>query len=269
MFRSRAALSVLLVATAPLVIAGCSGKPENSPAIRKKFAEYDKALENNTRLSNEVARLSAEIARISQENSELRALAPDIDGSSVVAKISTLESRLARVESQSADRAVAAAATTTTSTRPASTTTAASTTTRPSGTLDSAPLATEALSPRPVVAAQQASAARQSSTPPSNSFRAMTNPSAAQQPSAAPAPRTAPAQRPAAPAASAPARPAAQASAPSTQRGGYHTITAGETLEGVAAKYGTTVQAIQTANRLPAGARIAQGQRLFIPPAKQ
>ncbi len=44
-----------------------------------------------------------------------------------------------------------------------------------------------------------------------------------------------------------------------------HTVRAGETLSGIAARYGTTVAALATANRLPDPDRIHAGSRLRVP----
>ena len=64
-----------------------------------------------------------------------------------------------------------------------------------------------------------------------------------------------PASVSAAPAADAPARPA---------QGSYYTVQPGDTLSQIAKWYGTTVNAIMAANRLPS-TRIYVGQVLFIP----
>jgi membrane-bound lytic murein transglycosylase D len=80
----------------------------------------------------------------------------------------------------------------------------------------------------------------------------------ARAPAAAPAPARAPAQAPA-------ARPAL-ATAGSAGAGGSttHTVRAGETLSGIAQRYGVTVREIQQANSL-SGSTIVTGSRLRIP----
>ncbi len=133
-------LSILMTVGSVIALTGCSGKPENSPVIRKKFAEYDKVAEANTALSADVTRLNEEVARLTQENSELRALLPSVDGQSVVTKLSTLEARLAKVEGVAGDR-VLAAATTTTKAPEAGAAAATTTTDSASPLLDAAPLA--------------------------------------------------------------------------------------------------------------------------------
>jgi LysM repeat protein len=64
---------------------------------------------------------------------------------------------------------------------------------------------------------------------------------------------------PGTPAASAPAAPAAPA------RAGTHTVVAGDTVSAIAARYGTTVSAVVSANGLNSRAVIRVGQRLAIP----
>lgn len=63
-------------------------------------------------------------------------------------------------------------------------------------------------------------------------------------------------------------RPAASTTpaGPSTAAGS-HVVRSGETLTGIARHYGTTIQAIVAANRLPNANRIDSGQRLAIPGA--
>ncbi len=68
--------------------------------------------------------------------------------------------------------------------------------------------------------------------------------------------------------AAAPSAPAPAAPAPSApQAGGSHTVASGETVSGLAARYGTSVSAIVSANRLNSRALIFVGQRLTIPGA--
>ncbi|MEO8376499.1 MAG: hypothetical protein ABI579_02425, partial [Candidatus Sumerlaeota bacterium] len=75
--RSLVAAVLMLGAASTMFMTGCSGKPENSPAIRKKFAEYDKTQKTVDEMSATVASLSEEVKRLSNENSELRMALPD------------------------------------------------------------------------------------------------------------------------------------------------------------------------------------------------
>jgi LysM repeat protein len=243
----------MITGGAVVALTGCSGKPENSPVIRKKFAEYDKVAEANTTLTADVTRLNEEVTRLSQENSELRALVPSIDGESVITKLSTLEARLSKVEGVSGDRALArATSTTSSSAAPASTTTPAA------PTLDTAPLAV-APAPAATEGASVVAVQQQSTSSRPAGFKELTNPVAKKSTQVTKVSSTP--EKKKVETKSAPAAPAAR-------RGAYHTFAAGETIDQVAAKYGTTAAAILQANRLPAGARIGTGQRLYVPGGK-
>ncbi|MEE6295490.1 lytic transglycosylase [Georgenia wangjunii] len=66
---------------------------------------------------------------------------------------------------------------------------------------------------------------------------------------------------------STPAAPAPAAPAPSAPTTGTHTVARGETVSGLAKRYGTSVSAIVSANSLNSRALIMVGQRLTIPGA--
>lgn len=252
MKRARSLAYAVLAGTTTLVmIAGCSGKPENSPAIRKKFAEMDEVKQSVGSLNAEIVALSSEIQRLNEENSELRSLLPGIDGTPALEKISTLEARLAKVESLAADRVVASVTESSPAPRQQAAAAPAPAAAAPATTdLTTAPIAGASTSAaRPPVAAQQEVRAPQPAQPRANSFKQLTQPS----------------QQAAAPSASAPAAPRAAAPKPAPSRGTYHTIEAGETIDAIAAKHNTTADKLLQANHLPKGVRLAKGQRLFIP----
>lgn len=246
--------TVALGAGSLALLAGCSGKPENSPVIRKKFAEMEVMKETVDQMTTDVKILNDEIARLREENSELRAFLPNVDGTSAIEKISRLENRLREMEqgagASSGSQAPRA------SERPS-----------PSQRADTASeVALEERSiagaNREVVAAQQQSSAprpaqsRQES--PSQSFRDMTNRSSTQ--SSSPAQSTV-----RTPSSSTPAPAASSSAAPSRARGSYHTIAAGETLESVARQHNVTPERLRAAIGLPQGAVLRPGQRIFIP----
>ncbi len=248
--RSFLAASLLSAGSLGLLV-GCTGKPENSPVIRKKFAEVDAMKESFEAIQVDIQNINQLIEQLSRENSELRAFMPDVDGMPALEKLDTIEARLVKLEEIASDSVMAQAA----SPRP-----------RPSSAppqeVASAPApqgsssSSSAESPR--LATSQA-AAQQQATPPvvaeqrrpaaNNSFREMTNRTAAERPAPAAAGSSSP-------------RPAA---APSAPRGRYHTIVAGENLQAIATQHGVSVDAILNANSLPRGARLARGQRLYIP----
>jgi outer membrane murein-binding lipoprotein Lpp len=248
------ALSVVCAGALGL-LAGCSGKPENSPAIRKKFAEIDSMNGNVEQLLADVKSLNDEVRRLKQENSELRAFLPGVDGQGAIDKISTLENRLRQIENA---RTAAPAPATGSAPRTAPATPAS--TAGGQIALEDAPLAA-APAPR-VVANQQAAPAPAAP----RGFKELTNRPAA----AAPAPRpAAPAAAPTggAPAAAAPAAAATKPAAPkpAASRGSYHVIAPGDTIATIAAKHGISAERLQQAVGLPPGARLTPGQRIFVP----
>lgn len=225
-------LSMLLGTSSVMILAGCSGKPENSPVIRKKFAEVDKMQENLDSLIAEAALLNEQVRQLTEENKELRAFMPDVDGMPVLEKVSTLESRLNKLEGLAADRMVSQA---TSSTRSSSSSKGAAEAPK----LEDSPLAGQA--EKTVAAQQQTKPAEQAASSPSDSFKKMTN-----QPTRSAAP--------------------AQKAKPAAKRGAYHVIESGDSLESIAKKHGTSIDSIVKANRLPsAKIRLARGQRLYIP----
>ena len=68
-------------------------------------------------------------------------------------------------------------------------------------------------------------------------------------------------QKPA-PAAASPAPPASKAPASPDKR--YHTVQKGETLSGIGAKYGVTVEELRKLNNLPASKSVRTGQKLLV-----
>jgi len=262
--RSRALYAPML-GIAAFGLVACSGKPENSPVIRKKFAEVDAMKED---LSSAVADLRAatgEITLLREQVSELRAFAPDGEGSTaVISRIDAIENRLAALtSSQSQARTVAQSSE------------GSSSSSAPSGSgSGSSGSASSSFGGLATPATGSSSAATSTSA---DSFRRLTNPTTgttsgssstpARSETAAAAPRT-----------TTPAQTGTGASVPSTQgqanrsqanRGRYHTIETGDTLEKLARDNNISVEALREANRLPAGARPLRGQRLFIPPARQ
>ncbi len=235
--RVRRIVPTLLVAAGlSITLSGCSGKPENSPAIRKKFAEFDKQYEKVEELNSVVQLMGEEIRRLSEENSELRALLPEGEAVSALQKIETLESRLTKLEGVNADRVVAQL----TNNKPKSQESASA-----SNPDDKKQTTTQASAPKEekkstaTVAAQQ-QVTQQKTQSQASSFKQMTNKTS-----------SSPAQK--------------SSAKKSASRGTYHVIKSGETMATIAQQYNMSASDLQKANRLPSGARLARGQRLFIP----
>ena len=254
-------VTLMLGSTSALILAGCSGKPENSPVIRKKFAEMEKMQENVETLVAETQILKEEVRTLNEQNKELRAFLPDVDGAPALEKISALESRLNKLEGMAADRLVADASTSGSSTGSSSSSSASNnstTTASAGGSSNSSSMETDQLAgsssssdSQDVVAAQQQSS--QATAPEkktaqsgsSQSFKEKTNKSASSSSSSSNSQQA--------------------SSSSSSKRGSYYAIESGDTIESIAQKHGTNAEAIRKANRIPNGARIARGQKLYIP----
>ncbi len=82
-------------------LAACSAKPENSPVIRKKFAEVDEIKDQLDESSKLLRNVAGEITLLRDEVSNLRALTPGEDGAiEVVSRLDKLEQRLDRMNSK-------------------------------------------------------------------------------------------------------------------------------------------------------------------------
>lgn len=239
-------LSLVVASASVLALSGCSSKPENSPAIRTRFAQIDSLQDTLDQQSKEIAFLNEQVRRLGEENSELRSIVPGLDGSSI-GELSTMEERLSKLETITADGVLTSAmASTSRATPSVTTTTAVPASPRKSlnktVALDEASLATTK-----VAAVQQKTtvkpAVTKSTKPGPKSFKEMTS----QKSTSKPAPKvnksvTAPAKR-----------------------GSYHVIQAGESVGSIAKQHKISVDALLKANRLPKGIRLGRGQRLFVP----
>lgn len=235
--RTRQLLVALVLATgSAALLAGCSGKPENSPAIRKKFAEIDKMAESVDKISTDVAMISEDVKRLSQENSEIRAFVPSIDATKTAAK---------------QDLKVDALAAAPTAGDPSGAT--------PENSLEDAPLAgsaknpdagkpAEAVAPAPEKAKETKKSTTTAKEPKAvaSDFKSKTTPGAAH----APVTTT-----------------AAKAKTVSSP-GGYHQIVSGETADTIAAKYNISTADLLKANQVPPGATLRVGQQVFVPGKK-
>ncbi|MBX3728297.1 MAG: LysM peptidoglycan-binding domain-containing protein [Candidatus Sumerlaeia bacterium] len=224
--RALPVLTALLVTAATVTFTGCSSKPENSPVIRKKFAEVDGLKDEIAETNRLIRSLTGEVTIMKDEMSNLRALAPDgAGGSELAARLGALEKRLAEMESNG--------------TTVASVQAAANRSAAPKEV--AATFNGLAVPERPAATATTGSVA--ASKPVASQPRATTS---ATTRAAAPAPKPAVSQ-------------------PSAPRGRYHTIQDGDTLEKIAASNNVSVAELRQANRLPEGARPLKGQRLFVP----
>ncbi|MDX2175255.1 MAG: LysM domain-containing protein [Candidatus Sumerlaeia bacterium] len=209
-----------------VLLAGCNAKPENSPVIRKKFAEMDQMKSDVDQMQVSLTSISADIRVMTDQLSEMRALNPDSPGSSeIINRLNTLEERLKSSE-DNAQKLVAAA-----SVQKASA---------------PAPAPAANTSPAPAKAAEPAPAAK----PRAEVAKASTQPKAAPKP------------QPKSGAALSPKQASGKSTASATS---YHKVASGDTLAAISRRYNVSVADIMKANRLPEGAKLLQGQTLYIP----
>ena len=240
-------LSLVVASASVLALSGCSSKPENSPAIRTRFAQIDSLQDTLDQQSKEIAFLNEQVRRLGEENSELRSIVPGLDGSSI-GNLSSMEERLSKLETITADGALTSVMASANRVAPSTTTTAAAPATSTNNSskktvaLDQASLATTT-----VAAAQQQTTPKpvtnKSTSPAPKTFKEMTKKESVSKP----APK------------------ATKTAAAPTNRGSYHVIQAGESVDSIAKQYKISADDLLKANRLPKGIRLGRGQRLFVP----
>lgn len=265
--RLRTPLFALSIA-ALTVFAGCSGQPENSPAIRKKFAEYDQNAKAIERMSKDLASMTEQVSRLSEENSELRALAPDANGLTALDKLDTYDSRIAKLEDLAGQGIIqssikggstkdstkkskdAPAVMTADAGSPANDLSVAELSTGPVGELAGLDSAAHG----PVAAEPAAAVTKKAST------KQLITPPAVKESSTKSSKKS---SKPAAKSSTSSSR--STASTPAKSSGKYYVIAAGETVDSIAKKNDLSVDKLLKANGLPKGIRLAKGQKLFVP----
>lgn len=238
--RFRSSLSLLtVIGGAALMLSACSTRPENSPVVRKKFAEIEKNTQTVEEMSADITLLNDRIASLVQENEELRAFLPDIDGESAIDRIAKLEARIRQLETLTSDDVFTAAADQRRSSGSSSSSqeTAQASSTDADDDIVNKPLANAPKEQSAAEVAMQQEATQQRPARNVSSFREKTNPKPAAKP----------------------------AESKPVRRGSWHTISSGESISEIAKKYDLTSAEIRKANNIPNGAKVPVGQRLFIP----
>lgn len=230
LLRSRRVWGLGLLSLIPslLICSGCSGRPENSPVVRKKFQELAEVQTQMGDVAIQVKQMAAEMAAVRTDMVAVKALN---GGGEAVAKIDQIDSRISSIEQEI------------TKMREALTADAKSRQVASSGTRPN--VAEPTSESRPTGATSGASA----SAPSRVESRA----------SVASAPKTS-----ASASSSVPVRQVTN-TATSKPRGTYYTIQAGDTPENIASKHGVGLEQLLQANRLPKDATIFPGQKLYVP----
>lgn len=247
----------LLAVVAVLAFAGCTGKPENSPYIRNKFAEFDDTKKNAERMNQELAAISGDLKVISDQITELRALAPDSTGTSeVIQRLNNLEKRIADMDGKSAPvlQTKNAPAPAGGSTNPDSATVSvvAGAADVPTVVTDlAAPAGVDTVAPPPAASTEVAKATETKKVEPKKveSKKVETK-------------KGGEAMKPGA------KKTDTKVVQTKGSAGKYYTVQAGDTVQSIAKAHGVSVDVLLKENRIPAGARVPKGQRLYIPGAK-
>ncbi len=239
--RARAFVLAPVTVVTAMAFMACTAKPENSPVIRKKFAEVDTMNQKVSEMRTTLDSVSADLRILNEQIAEVRALNPDTaNGTDIVKRIEALESRMTTgAQPTLATNPAPGASTKPNTTANGPTSLASSTTAEPS-----------TLNAKLAVPAEPA-------------VKKVSNDIVAAAPSkekAAPAKATTkPAEKP------------AKASADSVKKavtkaaGRYYRVQPGDTVETIAAKNGISVDSIRKANKLPAGSKVPAGQNLYLP----
>ncbi|CAN5273497.1 hypothetical protein BH09SUM1_BH09SUM1_05430 [soil metagenome] len=239
-------LSLLLTTSSAFLLAGCSGKPENSPAIRQKFAAFDQSQKNVEQIALDVQSLKDQVAQLSQENSELRALTANTTpaaGKSKAASTDVQASAAKHAGAEMTSPETAALAPKSTDLEQAGLAGVVPATEQPKKT--EAKKAATATTPGAKTVLAQQQTTKPAATA-SNSFKSMTSGAKTTKPAAKEV-----------------ATAAVKGTTPKATS--YHTIAAGDSIASISTKYGVSSDAIVKANHIPTGARLALGQKLYIP----
>lgn len=228
--RTRLALSGALAGLVLFAfsLTGCSSRPENSPVVRKKFKELADVQTQVGDMSVQMKQISAEMAAIRKDIGDVKSLS---GGGEAVSKIEEIAGRLTSLEDEMAKLN-------------------GGTSVNKARQVSSAPGAAPSV--------ESASASADQPAAPKASASAEAKESAS---------KPAPVRKPASSASAKHLPPVRQVSnsAPPKPRGTYYTIQSGDTTESIAKHFNVSPASILSANRLPSGATIFPGQRIYVP----
>lgn len=225
--------SLALAGALVISLTGCSGKPENSPVVQKKFAEIDEMKETVEDNAQILRTLTGELTIIKDDLAGLRAADPNSQaGQELMSRIDDLELRLGAVGNG-------------TETKIADLYNDKTPTANLQGLATTRTLA-EATAEKKTSPPTRTSPSNDRIFPEGTELREKRT--------------TTPPKTTAAPAAPKPAAPK-----PAATRGRYYTLQSGESLESVAQQNNITVAELMKQNRLPSGATLLKGQRIYIP----
>lgn len=233
LFRRSVLSCGLVVAAGALAFVGCSAKPENSPKIQKKFAQVDElqtTVEDNAKF---LRTLAGDMTIIKDQLSSLQSLNPETGaGQELITRLESIEKRISSIETAGGERLVASLASNTTPKPAASSTEAGAGSTLATGRASTTPAA-DRLIPANQLSTREKAVEKKVEAAKPTVEKASTS--------------------------------AAKPAAASSSKGKYYTLEAGDTLYKIATDNGISVADLERENRIPAGAKVLKGQRIFIP----
>lgn len=217
---------------------GCSSRPENSPVVRKKFAEIASVQDQVADLAVQMKQMTAELAAMRKDVADSRSLT---GGGEAVAKIEQIDARMITIEQEigkineavNAGVKIRQVATASTSESTSAPTESASASETKSESRPAAASTSESKSTRSTASSSKPSTSRSTASSSSKSV---------------------------------PVRQVSQVTAPKP-RGKYYTIKSGDSAESIAKSNGVSIDTLLRANRLPKDATIFPGQKLYVPAA--
>ena len=235
----------MAVLAGSVILAGCSANPENSPKIQKKFAQVDEMQKSVDESAQILRTIAGEMTMIKDQLAAIQSMNPEsASGAELITRLGQLEERLAKMETGTGERIVAQA-----------TSNAGDASATPATDAATGGLATNRIT------AERAEPAADRLIP-KDQLQTRATPKSAEK-KAEPAKKAEPTKK---------AEPktttvtqASKTTASGNNKGGYYTIQAGDTLTSIASKHGVEVSSLEAANRIPKGATVLKGQRIYIP----
>lgn len=241
--RARAFILAPVTVVTALAFMACTAKPENSPVIRKKFAEVDNMNQKVTEMRTTLDSVSADLRILNEQIAEVRALNPDTaNGTDIIKRIEALETRM-KGGSQPTLATNPGGAPPSRSQDPANGPAALASTANPEPTTLNAKLAVPAEPPVKKVSNDIVASAPKAEKAATTKAAKATETSAKPQKAAAET-----------------VKKAATHSA-----GRYYRVQPGDTIDTIAARNGISVDSIRKANKLPVGSKVPAGQNLYLP----
>jgi LysM repeat protein len=229
----------MAVLAGSVILAGCSANPENSPKIQKKFAQVDEMQKSVDESAQILRTIAGEMTMIKDQLAAFQSMNPEsTSGSELITRLGQLEERLAKMETGTGERIVAQA-----------TSNAGAASATPATDAATGGLATKRIT------AEKAEPAVDRLIPKDQLSTRATPKSAEKkaEPTKKAEPKTTNVTQ------------ASKTTASGSNKGGYYTIQAGDTLTSIAAKHGVDLSSLESANRIPKGATVLKGQRIYIP----